>query len=256
MTGRRGVVWWAVLAVAGCGVVATTHGLYEVARACGVGPHVAGLYVPITDGLALAAYAATTRLARSRWYAWTVVVAAAGLSGLAQGVNLTGLNEPPSWLRFGVGYWPAVAVAVAAHLLWLVGADEPAHEPAVEPAVEPAHEPPSEPADEPAHQAARVDAYTPADLLVELPSEPTDEPWMSRVNWTSEPPDEPPSEPLSEPAALRLIDSSVEPPMSPRKPARRRAHPAHYVSCGCCGETVSPATAKRHRAKQRAGAGS
>ena len=118
---RRSVVWWAVLAVAACGVVATAHGVYEVARAAGVGREVAALYVPITDGLALAAYSATTRLRRGRGYAWLVVVAAAGLSGLAQAVNLAGLGDPDWRLRAGVGAWPAVAVAVAAHLLWLAG---------------------------------------------------------------------------------------------------------------------------------------
>ena len=117
----RSLVWWAVLAVACCGVVATAHGLYEVAVACRVEPHVAALYVPITDGLALAAYASTKRLRTGGWYAWSVVVVAAGLSGLAQAVNLAGLGAPGYWLRFGVGYWPAVAVAIAAHLLWLVG---------------------------------------------------------------------------------------------------------------------------------------
>src|SRR6266498_1130004 len=128
------MVWWATLAVACCGAVATAHGLFAVARACGVGQGIAGLYVPITDGLALVAYAATVRLAGSaRAYAWTVVVAAAGLSGLAQAVNLAGLGAPDWRLRFGVGYWPAVAVAVAAHLLWLVGRGEPS-EPAAEPA--------------------------------------------------------------------------------------------------------------------------
>ena len=118
---RRSVVWFAVLAVAACGVVATAHGIYEVARAAGVGREVAALYVPITDGLALAAYAATTRLQRGRGYAWFVVVAAAGLSGLAQAVNLAGLGDPDWRLRAGVGAWPAIAVAVAAHLLWLAG---------------------------------------------------------------------------------------------------------------------------------------
>lgn len=145
--GRRPVVWWAVLAVALCGVVATAHGLYSVARACGVGTRVAYLYVPITDGLALVAYASTARLVDGgRRYAWLVVVAAAGLSGLAQAVNLAGLGAPSWGLRFGVGYWPAVAVAVAAHLLWLVG-ERPVSR-VREPLVEPAHDGPDERPDE------------------------------------------------------------------------------------------------------------
>lgn len=118
---RRPAIWWAALAVAACGVVATAHGAFEVARICAVPWPVAALYVPITDGLALVAYAATDRLRSwARAYAWVVVLVAAGLSGLAQAVALAGLGEPPVQLRYGVGAWPAVAVAVAAHLLWLV----------------------------------------------------------------------------------------------------------------------------------------
>src|SRR3954465_8127721 len=49
---------------------------------------------------------------------------AAGLSGLAQAVFLaakTTLDASPT-LRFGIGAWPAVAAAVAAHLLYLLAA--------------------------------------------------------------------------------------------------------------------------------------
>jgi hypothetical protein len=121
-TARPAYLWWAVLGVAVCGVVATAHGLYEVALGCTVPAGISALYVPITDGLALVAYAATDRLrGAARVYAWTVVLVAAGLSGTAQAVMLGGLGEPPVQLRYGVGAWPAVAVAVAAHLLWLVG---------------------------------------------------------------------------------------------------------------------------------------
>jgi predicted GIY-YIG superfamily endonuclease len=119
---RPAYLWWAVLGVAVCGVVATAHGLYEVALGCTVPAGISALYVPITDGLALVAYAATDRLrGAARVYAWAVVLVAAGLSGTAQAVMLGGLGEPPVQLRYGVGAWPAVAVAVAAHLLWLVG---------------------------------------------------------------------------------------------------------------------------------------
>jgi hypothetical protein len=59
-------------------------------------------------------------------YAWAVVVTAAGLSGLAQAVYLaSGATLDASLtLRFGIGAWPAVAAAIAAHLLYLlVGPD-------------------------------------------------------------------------------------------------------------------------------------
>lgn len=117
----RSLIWWAALGVALCGVVATAHGLFGVARACTVPTGIAALYVPLTDGLALVAYAATSRLrGRSRAYAWVVVLLGAGLSGVAQAVNLGGLGVPSVWLRYGVGAWPALAVAIVAHLLWLV----------------------------------------------------------------------------------------------------------------------------------------
>jgi hypothetical protein len=47
---------------------------------------IAWLYPPITDGLALVAYVAPGWLfgrGRGRCYAWTVVVVAAGMSGIA-----------------------------------------------------------------------------------------------------------------------------------------------------------------------------
>jgi hypothetical protein len=95
-------------------------------------PHaVAWLYPLITDGLALVAYAATARLhSTGRRYAATIVILAAGLSGLAQAVYLAGgitthaAATAPVGLRFGVGYWPAVAAAIAAHLLHLIGSGD------------------------------------------------------------------------------------------------------------------------------------
>ncbi len=121
---RRGPVWAAGLVVALGAGVATAHGLYEVATAARVPAAIAWLYPLITDGLALVAYAATARLSdRGRGYAWTVVVLAAGLSGTAQASYLAGgvTGEPPAALRFGVGAWPAVAAAIVAHLLHLLG---------------------------------------------------------------------------------------------------------------------------------------
>jgi hypothetical protein len=117
------------LAVALGAAVATAHGLYEVALAAAVPAGIAWLYPLITDGLALVAYSATDRLTGSAArYAWAVVVAAAGLSGLAQAVYLASgatLNATPT-LRFGIGAWPAVAAAVAAHLLHLLADPDPA----------------------------------------------------------------------------------------------------------------------------------
>ena len=123
----RAVLWLPGLAVALGAAVATAHGLYEVALAAAVPAGIAWLYPLITDGLALVAYAATARLSGSAArYAWAVVVIAAGLSGLAQAVYLAAgatLDATPA-LRFGIGAWPAVAAAVAAHLLYLLTAHD------------------------------------------------------------------------------------------------------------------------------------
>jgi hypothetical protein len=125
-TRGSGATWTAGLAVAAGAGVATAHGLYQVAAASGVPRPVAWLYPLITDGLALVAYAATARLhSTGRRYAATIVILAAGLSGLAQAVYLAGgittHATAPVALRFGVGYWPALAAAIAAHLLHLIG---------------------------------------------------------------------------------------------------------------------------------------
>jgi hypothetical protein len=119
----RWTVWVAGLIVALGAGVATAHGLYEVALAAGTPRALAWLYPLITDGLALVAYATTTRLAESgRRYAATVVVIAAGLSGLTQASYLAGgVAVAPPGLRFAIGAWPAVAAAVVAHLLFLLG---------------------------------------------------------------------------------------------------------------------------------------
>jgi hypothetical protein len=124
---KRSVVWLPGLAVAIGAAIATAHGLYEVAVASRVPEPLAWLYPLITDGLALVAYAATARLQGSAArYAWTVVVVAAGMSGLAQAAFLAGdagALAAPAWLRFGIGAWPAVAAAVVAHLLYLLAED-------------------------------------------------------------------------------------------------------------------------------------
>jgi hypothetical protein len=125
----RATLWLPGLAVALGAAVATAHGLYEVALAAAVPVGIAWLYPLITDGLALVAYGATSRLTGpAARYAWTVVVSAAGLSGLAQAVYLASgatLDATPT-LRFGIGAWPALAAAVAAHLLYLLAAPDSA----------------------------------------------------------------------------------------------------------------------------------
>jgi hypothetical protein len=144
----RAAIWLPGLAVAIGAAVATAHGLYEVAVAARVPAAIAWLYPLITDGLALVAYAAIARLTGSaQRYAWAVVVAAAGLSGLAQAAFLASEPATPATpvepgaepasiafvasapLRFGVGAWPAIAAAVVAHLLYLLAVD---HAPAPE----------------------------------------------------------------------------------------------------------------------------
>ena len=123
--GRR-TAWAAGLTVGLGASVATAHGLYQVAAAAYVPAPIAWLYPLITDGLALVAYGATSRLQDGgRRYAAAIVVLAAGLSGLAQAVYLAGglsaQATAPHGLRFGVGAWPAVAAALAAHLIHLIG---------------------------------------------------------------------------------------------------------------------------------------
>lgn len=123
---RRGhgwLLWLPGLAVAIGAGAATAHGLFEVAADAGVPVGLAWLYPLITDGLALVAYVSTIRVRGSdRTYAWSVVVLAAGLSGLAQAAYLAGgVGDVSTALRFGVGAWPAVAAAIVAHLLFLIG---------------------------------------------------------------------------------------------------------------------------------------
>ena len=135
--GARGALLWLPgLAVALGAAIATAHGLFEVAVAARVPTAIAWLYPLITDGLALVAYGATARLRDgAARYAWSVVVTAAGLSGLAQAAYLAGgpTVEVAPALRFGVGAWPAIAAAVVAHLLYLLATAGPPGERAVQP---------------------------------------------------------------------------------------------------------------------------
>lgn len=130
----RGLLWVAGLVVALGAGATTAHGLFEVAVAATVPVAVAWLYPVITDGLALVAYASTARLTTrpARRYAWTVVVVAAGLSGLAQATYLAGAGPATASvvLRFGIGAWPAIAAATVAHLLYLIGGTAPPDVPA------------------------------------------------------------------------------------------------------------------------------
>ena len=137
----RASVWLPGLAVAIGAAVATAHGLFEVAVAARVPVGVAWIYPLITDGLALVAYTATARLrGGAARYAWSVVIVAAGLSGLAQAMFLAGPAPAPgappveadAVLRFGVGAWPAIAAAVVAHLLYLLAETHSADAPAAE----------------------------------------------------------------------------------------------------------------------------
>ena len=161
-SGRR-AVWAAGLVVATGAGVATAHGLYQVATSARVPTPIAWLYPLITDGLALVAYAATSRLAYGgRRYAAAIVVLAAGLSGLAQATYLTGglssagnATTVPAVLRFGVGAWPAIAAALTAHLLHLIGSA-----PAVEDA--PLTRTRQQQPTEPAYNASSVQSYSPA----------------------------------------------------------------------------------------------
>ena len=131
---RRRGVWWAGLVVASAAAAATAHGIYAVAIASGVPAEIAVLYPVMTDGLALVAYSASNRLrGPGRRYAWTVVLAAAGLSGLAQALYLAGggVRDAPPEVRFGIGAVPAVAAAAVAHLLHLVRTTPSIDEPTV-----------------------------------------------------------------------------------------------------------------------------
>lgn len=147
----RHAIWAAGLLVATGAGVATAHGLYQVATSARVPAPIGWLYPLITDGLALVAYAATARLHDGgRRYAAGIVILAAGLSGLAQAVYLAGGLDravAPVGLRSGVGAWPAIAAALTAHLLHLIGTDAPAETAELTPVVEPspASNPPSNP---------------------------------------------------------------------------------------------------------------
>lgn len=174
----RSVVWLPGLAVAAGAAAATAHGLYEVAVASRVPAGIAWLYPLITDGLALVAYAATARLTGSAArYAWTVVVVAAGLSGLAQAIYLAAdetLEASPA-VRFGIGAWPAVAAAVVAHLLYLLTEPPVVHPRAEQPGVQPGEQAPVQ-----AH-AVQQPPVAPTELPSVEPARPVESPQRDRA---------------------------------------------------------------------------
>jgi uncharacterized membrane protein YhaH (DUF805 family) len=249
---RPEIVWVAGLIVALGAGVATAHGLYEVALAAGTPRALAWLYPLITDGLALVAYATTTRLHdHGRRYAWTIVVTAAGLSGLTQASYLAGgVASAPPPLRFAIGAWPAIAAAVVAHLLYLLSGD---HKPTPHPEV--ATDVPLPVAAAPAQsapQALRVPKAAPYPALTS-PSPATD--YATRTATDSVP--TLPVVPSVQPAPRQLVqaltstpvEQSIEHSAAPtadsvvRAPTARDAAPARVRA-----QTAATGHATRHGA--------
>jgi hypothetical protein len=158
----RWTIWGSGLVVALGAGIATAHGLYQVALAAGTPRPLAWLYPLITDGLALVAYATTARLTHhGRRYAWTIVITAAGLSGLTQASYLAGgITTASPGLRFAIGAWPALAAATVAHLLYLLSAH---HQPTTQPQGTP--DTPLPVTAVPAPPVLPVPAATPAPLI-------------------------------------------------------------------------------------------
>jgi hypothetical protein len=209
----RAAIWVPGLLVAIGAAIATAHGLYEVAVAARVPEPIAWLYPLITDGLALVAYASTARLTGpATRYAWSVVVVAAGLSGLAQASYLAGgVATAPAVLRFGVGAWPALAAAIVAHLLYLLLADNDAS------------------ADEPSTQAADSRPVPPERPAVQP------EPVTTAVQATAVQPPSVPAAPAPATGTEHAPPSAGRPPAAPTpSPAKDRArsaarrHAAHH----------------------------
>jgi hypothetical protein len=208
------------LAVALGAAVATAHGLYEVAAGAGVPTAIAWLYPLITDGLALVAYAATARLAeQGRRYAWCVVVLAAGLSGLAQAGKASGwVGDASPALRFGVGAWPAVAAAIVAHLLFMLGAEARAGRAATQPHAQPGDR---------AYTGAASPAVQPdAGPSVQRPVQPP--PAVERP--TPPPGVQPGHRPAlpARPASEQRSASSAESPAKDRARAAARRHASYH----------------------------
>lgn len=247
-------MWWAPgLLVALGAAVATAHGLYEVVSAAGVPALVAAVYPLITDGLAVVAYTATMRLTGGgRVYAWFVVVLAAGLSGIAQAVYLAGgVASPrtgttahavtavvPAVLRFGVGAWPAVAAALAAHLLFMLGADARAHRDADHPS------------------AAALSVHRPAPSTVVQPAALSSVQPDGPVNTPPRPTPPPAVQPVQRRALPARPSSEQRPASSPGSPAADRARAAARLHHDRTGQwpTVSQLQAATGVARGTAGA--
>jgi hypothetical protein len=243
--GRR-AVWTAGLAVAAGAGVATAHGLYQVAAAARVPTSIAWLYPLITDGLALVAYAATSRLSdRARRYAAGIVVLAAGLSGLAQAVYLAGgigqTTTAPVGLRFGVGAWPAIAAALTAHLLHLIGTGPEAPDDIADALTPTRQLPTPAPAPDAALNAASVQPYNAPTVQ---PYNPTPAPAFNgpavQAPRTTTDPDkavvQPPRSTAPAPAPSVEESSGRSGSAGGAAPARERARQAarsHYARHGC-----------------------
>jgi len=225
-TSRRDRANWAALWVPGLLValgagIATAHGLFEVALGAGVPRAIAWLYPLITDGLALVAYASTARLVdRGRAYAWAVVVLAAGLSGLAQASYVAGgVGTAPAALRFGIGAWPAVAAAIVAHLLFLLGSHRSTDDALVD-----TH---ASRAAAGAPPAASVHAASTSSNGVPVHVRPTVQPGVQAAVQLPEPvqrPTAPSSGERPTPARRPTIDADTTPRDRARAAARRHAH--------------------------------
>jgi Protein of unknown function (DUF2637) len=236
---RVGLVWVAGLIVALGAGVATAHGLYEVALAAGTPRALAWLYPLITDGLALVAYATTTRLAESGCrYAWTVVVTAAALSGLTQASYLAGgVATAPPVLRFAIGAWPAIAAAIVAHLLYLLGADHPPTHHPDRPAAAPA---------QPAPVTLPVPTAAPHPAL-DSPPPTTDRADPKAKDSTPTPAGQPEPRQLVQALTSTPIEHGVEHPAPPpqtsvvRTPVQRDTAPARIRA-----QTAATGHATRH----------
>lgn len=225
---RRWALWIPGLLVALGAAAATAHGLFEVTVAAHVPAGIAWVYPVITDGLALVAYLATIALAaHARRYAWFVVVLAAGVSGLAQAAYLAGgVHTTSPELRFGIGAWPAVAAAIAAHLLFLI-----AHADRAEDA---GHDAPAE--------AETPEAEAPAP--VEHPGPAAD------VTAPAVQPREAPGPSADERPTVQLPAVRPEPSAAPSGPASVRSEPVQPVGCT---ESVDAAPSEPVQARPVAG---
>jgi hypothetical protein len=108
-------------AVLAAGAALTAVGMYSVAVACGWPPYLAWLHSLAADGLgAVAIRAAINLKGWSRTYAVLVCIASTGMSAAVQAMHLrtgAGLTGPPSPnLRTAIGFWPAPAALLGAHL--------------------------------------------------------------------------------------------------------------------------------------------